>query len=105
MGGRYGASDDGSSEYQDRWPDKADRSAEQQTIAEAMQADTDRQRQSTDSDSPHPFASLRASSGGTGPETSGSPTPHDVDSTIAEYIADQIAKTGDRTAEKVDPDE
>ncbi len=96
MGGRYGGDDDGSSEYQDRRPDETDRSTEQQTIAEAVQAVADQQHQSTEHrGSQHPFASIRASSGG----ASG------VDSGIAEYIADQIEESAHSTAEEVDPDE
>lgn len=44
MGGRYGASDDGSSDYQDRRPDWGSRDSEQQTIAEAVRAVMQRQQ-------------------------------------------------------------
>lgn len=43
MGGRYGASSDGSSEYQSRRPNTSQREREQQTIAEAVRAVKQRQ--------------------------------------------------------------
>ncbi len=43
MGGRYGAADDGSSDYQDRRPDWGAREREQQTVAEAVRSVMQRQ--------------------------------------------------------------
>lgn len=44
MGGRYGASSDGSSDYQSRRPNGSDRDPEQQTVAEAVRNVRRRQR-------------------------------------------------------------
>lgn len=137
MGGRYGASDDGSSDYQDRRPDDADRSADQQTIADAVRAAADKHQQTntgtggtggtsttgsgssedrTDdsegvredtgspsgtSDRQHPLIAIRASSG----RTSSGTTLHDVDSAIAEYVADQLTDTVEWAVEETDPDD
>lgn len=118
MGGRYGASDDGSSDYQDRRPDEDDRSDEQQTIAEAVQAVADQQqaddspntsRRTDDDDSSngdsnvsssgqHPFTNIRARSG----RSSGS-TLKDIDNAIAEYVADQLTETVEWSVEEADP--
>lgn len=48
MGGRYGASSDGSSDYQDRRPGSSKREPEQQTVAEAVREVTQRHQQSSD---------------------------------------------------------
>lgn len=48
MGGRYGAADDGSSDYQDRRPGSSKREPEQQTVAEAVREVTQHQQQSSD---------------------------------------------------------
>lgn len=48
MGGRYGASSDGSSDYQDRRPGSSKREPEQQTVAEAVREVTQRHQQSND---------------------------------------------------------
>jgi hypothetical protein len=114
MGGRYGASDDGSSDYQDRRPDDDDRSAEQQTIAEAVQTVADQQptadgstsgRQDDDGSSDsssgqHPFTTLRPDSTSTDRATL-----QDVDQTIAEYVADQLTGTVEEAVEETDPDD
>ncbi|WP_248911027.1 hypothetical protein [Halocatena marina] len=121
MGGRYGASDDGSSEYQDRRPTDTDRSAEQQTVADAVQAVADQHQTGDESDvgsrsnepghgttetgttqwsSQHPLTAIRSSSG-----SSSSSTLHDVDSAIAEYVADQIEENVRWAVEETEPDE
>lgn len=50
MGGRYGGSDDGSSDYQDRRPDWGERTreSEQRTVAEAVRSVMQRQQGETD---------------------------------------------------------
>ena len=112
MGGRYGGSDDGSNDYQDRRPADDDRSDEQQTIADAIQAVADHHaddggsasgRTNTDgssdgSSSQHPFTTLRSGAG-----KSGSPTLQEIDQQIAEYVADQLTGTVEDAAEETDP--
>lgn len=49
MGGRYGASSDGSSAYQDRRPAQSEREPEQQTVAEAVRSVTQQQQQAAQS--------------------------------------------------------
>jgi hypothetical protein len=117
MGGRYGASDDGSSDYQDRRPDDDDRSDEQQTIAEAIQAVADQQQAANrstsgrtdddgnsdggDADSgQHPFTTLRP-----GTNSTGSSTLQDIDQQIAEYVADELVEGVRWTVEETEPDE
>lgn len=111
MGGRYGASDDGSSDYQDRRPEQDDRSDEQQTIAEAVQAVADQQHsgeskttsrraEADDSSGQHPFTTLRH-----GTNSTGRTTLQDVDQTIAEYVADQLTGTVEEAVEEIEPDE
>lgn len=51
MGGRYGANNDGSSEYQERRPDQSERKPEQQTVAEAVRSVTQQQQTADDVDS------------------------------------------------------
>jgi hypothetical protein len=121
MGGRYGGSDDGSDEYQDRRPKNDDLADEQQTVAEAVQAVAERQH-SADGESNsgyaddsghsadrggdsgrdsghHPFTSLRPGTS----STSDSATLQDVDQQIAEYVADQLTESVEWAVEKTDP--
>jgi hypothetical protein len=115
MGGRYGASDDGSSDYQDRRPDDDDRSADQQTIAEAVQAVADQQPADDGADrsgradddasgggdsGQHPFTTLRP-----GTSQAGRTTLQEVDQTIAEYVADKLTGTVEEAVEEADPDD
>jgi hypothetical protein len=115
MGGRYGASDDGSSDYQDRRPDDDDRSDEQQTIADAVHAVADQQHSGetettsgrADADSrsggesgQHPFTTLRP-----GTTRTGKTTLRDVDQTIAEYVAEKLTGTVEEAVEKTAPDD
>jgi hypothetical protein len=111
MGGRYGGSDDGSSEYQDRRPDADDRQAEQQTIAEAVQAISDRHQQQTDqsesgggdrsdSGNQHPFTSVGSGNNA----TSGRTTVQNSDSVLGEYFADKLTDSVQEGVEDVDPD-
>jgi hypothetical protein len=122
MGGRYGGSDDGSDEYQDRRPTDDDLADEQQTVAEAVHAVAERQRiaesessSGHDDDSGrndgresgnggsgsghHPFTSLRPSTG----NSSDSATLQDVDQKIAEYVADQLTESVEWAVEETDP--
>lgn len=112
MGGRYGASDDGSSDYQDRRPAEADRSAEQQTIAEAVHAVADQHHQQTaqgesgepdqnDSGNQHPFISVGKGSNA----TSGNTTGQDSGGVLGEYLADKLTDSVEEGVEAADPDE
>jgi hypothetical protein len=128
MGGRYGGTDDGSDDYQDRRPDDDDRTAEQQTIADAVRtvaeqqraADSDtrsghaddsgrsdaRERENGESGSDssgghHPLTALRSGTG----RNSGRATLQDVDQQIAEYVADQLTASVEQAVEETDPDD
>lgn len=116
MGGRYGASDDGSSDYQDRRPDDDDRRDEQQTIAEAVQAVADQQHadenknagKRTENDASsgersgqHPFTAIRHR----GTSRSRGTTLQEVDQKIAEYVADQLTGTVEQAVEEADPED
>ncbi|WP_330633618.1 hypothetical protein [Halocatena halophila] len=90
MGGRYGGNDDGSSEYQDRRPDAGERTTEQQTIAEAVQAVADRMGNDHD---------------GGGRTGSGHPLTRSRDSVLAEYLADKLTDSAEKAVEEADPDE
>ena len=130
MGGRYGGSDDGSSDYQSRQPDDDDLADEQQTVADAVQAvadryhddgephsteptqsahddsesDTDgtsqRESPSSDTDSQHPLTAFGGSS-----VNSGLDTLTDIDEGIADQVAKQLTERVREATDGTVPDD
>lgn len=107
MGGRYGASSDGSSDYQDRRPSIDEREPEQQTVAEAVREVTQRQQTSSD----HTTQDSTASAGSEYQRSARSRTDTrgrsrtigraahrivssviDVDATMADLVAEQLVE-------------
>jgi hypothetical protein len=116
MGGRYGGSTDGSSDYQSRQPDDDDLADEQQTVADAVQSvaeqyhdDSERESDganqhgssSSDTDSQHPLTAF----GGQRSVNSGLDTLADIDEGIADQLAKRVTERVKEAVEETDPDE
>lgn len=97
MGGRYGASSDGSSEYQSRRPSTTQHEREQQTIAEAVRTVKQRQEEgeNTNTDTSGEYQREASHGGGSGRSINiGAAADRLVSSVITadEAVADLVAE-------------
>jgi hypothetical protein len=125
MGGRYGASDDGSSEYQSRQPTDDDLGAEQQTVADAVHAVADQYQDDKDDNGEAAFESAHNDSESDGGESDGSDDDGqhpltafggssansgldalaDIDEGIADHVAKRLTERVREAVEGTDPDD
>jgi hypothetical protein len=130
MGGRYGGSTDGSSDYQSRQPDDDDLSDEQQTVADAVHAVADQHQDDTDDNGEaasegahndsesggdttsqseragrdnsgqHPLTAFGGSSANSGLDALA-----DIDEEIADHVAKRLTERVRETVEGTDPND